>query len=65
MKAGFDDYARRSDLQYHFMDRHEKVSDGVWRVTYSNGAQLIANYNESPATVGSVTVPPLDYVVLR
>ena len=65
MKAGFDDYARRSDLQYQFMDCHERVAEGVFRVTYANGTQLLANYNESPVTVGSRVVPPLDYVVTR
>ena len=61
MKIGFDDYTRRSDLQYHFMDRHEKVAENVCRVTYSNGAQILVNYNETPATVGSVVIPPLDW----
>ena len=65
MKVGYDDYARRCDLQFHFMDRHEKVAEGVCRVTYSNGARMIVNYNEAPATVDGIVVPPLDYVVAR
>jgi predicted dehydrogenase len=39
--------------------------EGVYRVTYSNGAKLIANYNEVPATVDGAVIPPLDYVVAR
>ena len=37
----------------------------MYRVTYSNGAQMLVNYNEAPATVGGIVVPPLDYVVAR
>ncbi|MGN0853122.1 MAG: DUF5696 domain-containing protein [Kiritimatiellia bacterium] len=63
VKAGCDEYARRSALQYAFMDRHEQVAEGVFRVTYSNGSRLYANYNAAPAAIDGLTVPALDYVV--
>ena len=65
MKEGYDEYARRSDLQYHFMDRHEKLSEGVYRVTYSNGAKMVCNYNQEPVTVDGKSVPPLGYEIWR
>ena len=61
MKEGYDEYARRRDLQYHFMDRHERVAEGVYRVTYSNGAKMLCNYNAAAVTVDGVEVSPLDY----
>ena len=63
MKEGYDEYARRSDLQYHFMDRHEKVAEGVFRTVYSNGARMVCNYTEETVEVDGKTVPPLDYVI--
>lgn len=45
IKAGADEYASRSHLQFCFMDRHEKIADGVYRTTYSNGAYTEVDYN--------------------
>ena len=65
MKEGYDEYLRRNDLQYEFMDRHEQIAEGVWKTTYSNGVKMICNYNSSTITVDGETVPPVDYVVVR
>ena len=59
MKEGYDEFARRSHLQFFFMDRHEKLADGVFRSTYSNGESVIVNYGYTAADVGGVEVPPL------
>jgi hypothetical protein len=59
MKEGFDEYAVRSHLQFCFMDRHEKVADGVFRTTYSNGESVIVNYGRTVANVVGVEIPPL------
>ena len=64
VKAGYDEYVRRRDLQYAFMDRHEKVRDGVFRIAYSNGAKMYVNYNPTAETVDGVTVPAEDYAVV-
>ena len=63
MKEGYDEYARRSDLQFAFMDRHEKIADGLFRITYSNGAKMYVNYNGEPVVVDGVSIPNMDYVV--
>jgi len=65
VKAGCDEYDRRSDLQFAFMDRHEIVRAGVVRVTYSNGAKMLVNYNDRPESLDGTTVPACDYVVVR
>ncbi len=65
MKEGADEYARRSDLQFAFMDRHEKVAEDVFRVTYSNGAALYVNYGAADVTVDGVRVPSLGTIVRR
>jgi len=65
VKEGFDEYARRSDLQFCFMDRHEVVREGLVRVTYSNGAKMYVNYASSPAEIDGMTVAAESYVVVR
>ena len=65
IKEGADDYARRSDLQYHFMDRHDILGKDLVRTTYSNGARVYVNYADVPQTADGVTIPARDYAVVR
>jgi hypothetical protein len=65
IKEGCDDYNRRRALQFRFMDRHEDLGDGLFRVTYSDGSRLVGNYNDAPCTVNGVQVPALGYVVIQ
>ena len=44
IKEGADIYAKLSHLQFEFMEEHEEPADGVWRMTYSNGARVYVNY---------------------
>ena len=41
-----DIYSELSYLQYEFMEDHEKLSDGVFKTTYSDGSYIIVDYNE-------------------
>ena len=65
MKEGHDEFMRRNDLQFAFMERHEKIADGVFRVVYSTGARVYVNYNAVPFDSDGVVIPAQDYVVLR
>ena len=48
LKRASDDYARFSHLQYHFMDDHRELADGVYLTRYSNGEETVTNYSSSP-----------------
>ncbi|MBQ0032794.1 MAG: hypothetical protein KBT68_08335 [bacterium] len=63
VKRGADEYAERCELQREFMVRHEKVSDGLFKVTYSNGAVIVVNYNDRPCVVDGLPVPAVGRVV--
>ena len=63
IKLGADEYAKRSHLQFCFMERHEKVADGVFRTSYSNGDSTLVNYGGKCVSVNGVDVPPLGIVV--
>ena len=64
MKRGCDEYARRSRLQFAFMDRHERIAAGVVRTTYSDGTRVCVNYNDCAVRADGVEIPALDYVVV-
>lgn len=64
MKEGHDEYMRRNALQLTFMECHEMLADGVFRVTYSNGAKMYVNYNDAPTIVDGVSIPGMDYALI-
>jgi hypothetical protein len=74
MSTHFTNWINAIDQQVHEMDalglhegeliNHERMMPNVYRVTYSQGLVLLINYNLSPQTVGSYTVPAMDYIVI-
>lgn len=47
------------------MMRHECVAAGVYKVTYDNGCVVIVNYNDQDAAVDGLTIPAMDYIVVK
>ena len=41
----YDEYQKLHELQYALMLRHDKLSEGIYKVTYSNGTEITVNYN--------------------
>lgn len=46
VKETEDFYNQYSYLQYEFIERHEKIRDNVFQVTYSDGTVITVDYNE-------------------
>lgn len=46
-KKTYDIYNELSYLQYEFMEKHEKISNKVYRVTYSDGSEITVDYNKN------------------
>ena len=44
IKRAADDYDRMKHLQYEFIENHEKLDNGVVRVTYSDGSVITVDY---------------------
>ena len=40
-----DDYEAMKDIRYEFITNHEKLSENVYRTTYSNGISITVDYN--------------------
>lgn len=54
IKAAADEYDTLKHLQYEFMENHEKLRDGVYRVTYSDGTIITVDYNKNDYKVINV-----------
>ncbi|MBQ3015438.1 MAG: hypothetical protein IJD79_01515 [Clostridia bacterium] len=46
IKHAEDEYDTMKHLQYEFIDNHEKIAEGVYRVTYSDGTVITVDYNK-------------------
>jgi len=51
------------DLTNEKILRHERIQQGVVRVTYTDGTTILVNYNADAVTVDGTTVGGTDYVV--
>lgn len=47
----YDEYRKLSHLQYEFMTKHCKVSDGVYEITYGDGTVITVDYNSNTYSV--------------
>jgi hypothetical protein len=65
IKEGYDEYNALSVLQTEFMERHEAVDKDVYRVVYSNGAELIANYRRDAFSYRGQAIPPMKYLFVE
>ncbi len=64
IKTAHDDYKKVRHLQFEFMQEHKEISPNVFSVHYSNGEEMICNYNKTPFDYNGVKVAPMDYVLL-
>lgn len=46
IKRAYDEYEELKDLQYAFMENHEKLADNIYRTTFSDGTTITVNYND-------------------
>ncbi len=46
-KKTYDIYNELSYLQYEFMEKHERVADKVYEITYSDGSKITVDYNNN------------------
>ncbi len=65
IKEGLDIYRRVSHLQYEFVDGHDKIADGAWRTTWSNGERLYVNYTDLDVVADGIRVPAMDWILHR
>ncbi|CAK4836563.1 unnamed protein product [Aphanomyces euteiches] len=55
--------AALGDVQDKFITGHRQLADNVFETTYSNGKQVIVNYNNKPVAVGNQKIEAKNYAV--
>jgi len=48
-----------------FILGHTRLAEGVYQTTYEGGMRVVVNYGEQPYTMDAVTVPSIEFAVLR
>ena len=64
IKESADLYAKLVHLQYEFIENHERLANGVFRTTYSNGESIVVNYTDVPFDCGGHIVASQDFALL-
>ena len=59
------EYEPIRDLQLERMERHERVAEDVFSVTYESGTRIVCNYREEAFVFEDTAIAPHGYVVLR
>jgi hypothetical protein len=50
-------------IQNSTIDKHEKLANGVFRTTYSNGVSIVVNYSNDEYWLGNTIVAPKKYII--
>ena len=65
LKRAYDDYRKRSHLQYCFMDDHRELSKDVFLTRYSDGTETVANYGDAPFMHRGEKVAPREFRIMQ
>ncbi len=61
----YQDMLLLASLQNQFIVDHQRLAAFVNQVTYEDGSRVIINYREEPYVDGSLSVPALDFIVVK
>ena len=59
-----EEFSRLSDLQFEFIERYDRLGDGLVRVEYSGGTVLLINHADESRQAEGHVVEPLSYLRL-
>lgn len=62
IKKELDEYREFAPRQLAFMEQHDKLAEGLYRVTYSDGWKVLFNYNTFVCEADGVSIPAEDMV---
>lgn len=60
-----EEYSELADLSQLRMVGHDKLNEGLYRITYENGAKVYVNYNSKPESIESVTVEAMNFKISK
>ena len=65
IKRGYDEFKRWEHLQFETMEQHDKLAEGIYCSTYSDGTRVVVNYNKEPYTFEGVEVASENYIIKK
>ena len=65
IKRGYDEFKKWEYLQFETMEQHDKLIDGVYCSTYSDGTRVVVNYTKEPYTFEGVEVASENYIIKK
>ena len=65
VKRGYDEFKKWEYLQFETMEQHDKLANGVYCSTYSDGSRVVVNYTKEPYEFEGVEVAPEYYAIIK
>ena len=65
IKQGYDLFKQWKHLQFETMEQHDKLAEGVYCSTYSDGTRVVVNYNKEPYTFEGIEVASENYIIKK
>lgn len=65
IKKAHDIYEKVKYLQYEYMDFHKEIAPNVFPTKYSNGHEIVCNYNKNPFKYKGVDVKPVSFEIFK
>ena len=65
VKRGYDAFKEWEYLQFETMEQHDKLADGVYCSTYSDGSRVVVNYGKVPYLFEGKEVAAENYLIIK
>ena len=65
VKRGYDAFKEWEYLQFETMEQHDKLAEGVYCSTYSDGSRVVVNYGKEPFTFEGKEVAAENYLIIK
>ena len=65
IKRGYDAFKEWEYLQFETMEQHDKLAEGVYCSTYSDGSRVVVNYGKEPYSFEGQEVAAENYLIIK
>ena len=65
IKRGYDLFKQWEHLQFETMEQHDKIAEGVYCSTYSDGTRVVINYGKEPYTFEGRVVEAENFIIVK
>ncbi len=65
IKEGYDEFESLKHLQLEFMEGHDQIAEKVFMTSFSDGTQIITNYDTAVFKYKGKIIEPLEYLILK